>query len=220
MLSCCLCQDGVECIMEDSKNSLEFTGPENKIRKKWLFWSTLLPVFVLGGLKIIVMFRLFMAADFMTMMGILLLFLFSAGGWYINYHCAYKNPGTMLLLLGIIGISLNLLTTFLKPENLALMKVSVGASLFMLMTVFFQITVLYYSYKLRKINKKMQERRLIASPVYINALSVLSTAINLEELNEQFTRLRTAHDSGSGVEALAKAYDQQKKILRLASSST
>jgi len=149
----------------------------------------------------------------MAMLGILVLSLVSAGGMYMNYYCAYKNPGTILLLLMMIGISLNLLTTFFKLENLALMKVSLVFLLFMLVVLILEISVFYYSYKLRKINKKIKERRLTASPVYINAISVFSTATNLEELNQQFSRLRTSDDSGSAVEVLAKAYDQQKKML-------
>jgi hypothetical protein len=198
--------------MENSENSLKFTEAENKIRKKWLFWSTMLPAVILGCFIIFAIFSFFISSNFMAMGGILVLSLLLTGGFYMNYYCAYKNPGTILLLLGMIGTSLNL-ATFFKPENLALMKASIIFLLFMLIMLFFELIVLYYSYKLRKINKKMQERKLIASPVYINALSVFSAAANLEELNEQFTKLRTSHDSGNAVEILAKAYNQQKKML-------
>jgi len=199
--------------VEDSESSLKFTETENKIRKKWLFLSTILPAALLGCFIIISIFAAFTSSNFMAMLGILVLSLVSAGGMYMNYYCAYKNPGTILLLLMMIGISLNLLTTFFKLENLALMKVSLVFLLFMLVVLILEISVFYYSYKLRKINKKIKERRLTASPVYINAISVFSTATNLEELNQQFSRLRTSDDSGSAVEVLAKAYDQQKKML-------
>lgn len=65
----------------------------------------------------------------------------------------------------------------------------------------------------------MKEKRLTASPVYINALSAFSTATNLEELDEQFTKLRSSHDSGGGVKILVKVYNQQKKALTLAKNS-
>jgi len=205
--------------MENSENSLRFTEAENKIRKKWLFWSIILPAAVFGCCIIVAMIGVFIASSYILMTGILLSSLIFAGGLYMTYYCAYKNPGTVLLLLGMIGIPLNLLITFLKPENLALMKASVFFLLCMLMMLFFALVVLYYSYKLRKINKKMQERKLIASPVYINALPVFLTATNLEELNEQFIKLRASDNSENTVQALAKAYNQQKKMLKLANNS-
>lgn len=59
----------------------------------------------------------------------------------------------------------------------------------------------------------MQKRILLTSPVYAYAASVFSTTNNLEELNEQFTKLRIADDRGSTVQVLAIAYDAQKKML-------
>jgi len=144
--------------MEDSESSLKFTETENKIRKKWLFLSTILPAAVLGCFIIISIFAAFTSSNFMAMLGILLLSLVLAGGMYMNYYCAYKNPGTILLLLMMIGIPLYLLTTFFKPENLALMKVSIVFLLFMLIVLIIEIAVFYYSYKLRKINKKICEK--------------------------------------------------------------
>lgn len=202
--------------MEDCKNSVEFTEPENKIRKKWLFWSTLLPAFLIAGIAIFAITRLFINADFTPIMEILLFLLLSTSALYMNYYCAYKNPGTILLLLILIGNSLNLIVTFFNLQNLVSMKASLVFLLFMLAILAFEIAVSYYSYKLLIINKKMKERKLTASPLYINALSVFSTATNLEELNEQFSRLKTSNDSGSAVEILAKAYGQQKKMLTLA----
>lgn len=205
--------------MENNENGLKFTETENKIRKKWLFWSTILPAVVLGCFIIVSIFDVFISSDFTVIVVITLLSLFPAGELYMNYYCAYKNPGTILLLLGMIGISLNLLATFFKLENLGLMKTSVVFSLLMLMILFFQLIVFYYSYKLRKINKKMQERKLMASPIYANAISVFSAATNLEELDEQFTKLRISDDSGSTVHVLVKAHDKQKKMLKLANNS-
>lgn len=199
------------------ESSVKFTETENKIRKKWLFWSTVLPAIVLGCIIIVAMFSVVISSDFTAMMQIILLFLFSAGGFYMSYYRAYKNPGTNLLLSIMIVGSLNIPLTLLKPENLSLMKTSISFSLLMLMMLFFNVIVLYYSYKLRKINKNMQERRLRA--FYTNATSVFSTATNLEELNEQFTKLRNSDDSRSTVYILSKAYDQQKKMLELANNT-
>lgn len=200
-------------VMENSESRLKFTETENKIRKTWLFLSTILPATVLVFFIIVSIFVAFTSSNFMEILMILLFSLVLAGGFYMNYYCAYKNPGTILLLLMMIGISLNLLTTFFKPENLALMSLSLVFLLFMLVILVFKITVFYYSYKLRKINKKMKERKLTATPMYINALSVFSTATTLEELNVQFSKLRTSDNSGSAVQALALAYEQQKKMI-------
>jgi len=202
--------------MENSENDLSFTEAENKIRKKWLFWSIKLPVSFLACVMVLVLFNAVISSDFQAVISILLFALLFLGGEYMNYYCAYKNPGTILLLLGMIGNSYNLIAPFFHIENLALMKESMVFSLFMLMMSFFSLIVFYYSYKLRKINQNMQKKILRASPVYINAVSVFSTATSLEELNEQFTKLRASDDSGNAVKILAKAYDKQKKMLKLA----
>ena len=201
------------------ENSLKFTEAENKIRKKWLFWSTQLPCFVIGLFMIIHIYDIFITENFTKLTGFILSSICFSGVFYVNYHCAYKNPGTALLLSEIILISLNLLVIFLRLKILVLLKISVVFSLFMLTVLIFEFIVFYYSYKLRKINKKMQERKLIVSPVYIDALPVFSTATSLEELDEQFTKLRDSHDLRSAIRALAKAYDQQKKMLKLANNS-
>src|SRR5438874_2460757 len=99
------------------ENSLKFTETENKIRKKWLFLSTILPAAVLGCFIIVSIFGAFISSNFMTIVGVLLFSLFLASGMYMNSYCAYKNPGTILLLLMMIGILLNLITLFFKPEN-------------------------------------------------------------------------------------------------------
>jgi len=183
------------------ENSLEFTEAENKIRKKWLFWSIKLPAFILGCFFTIGVLSAIITTNLMAIMGLLLASFLSVCGLYMNYYCAYKNAGTILLLFEMIWSSFSLVVILFESEM---------SAIFLL----YQLIVFYYSYKLRKINKKFQERNLIASPAYINALSVFSTATNLKELNEQFSKLR---DLESSVKALTKAYKQQKKRLKLAS---
>lgn len=161
------------------ENSLNFTETDNKIRKKWLFWVVKLPVFVVVSFIIVGILDVLIAPDFTKIKAIVLISLFAAGGSYLNYYCAYKNPGTILLLLMMIGIPINILTIFLDPSDLALMKVSTIFLLVVLMRCIYEFTMFYYSYKLREINKKMQKRRLTSSPVYINAFSVFSTATHL-----------------------------------------
>lgn len=205
--------------MKDSESSLKFSEAENKIRKKWLF--TTLPEIFLRCFIIISIFGDFTPSNVMMTRLIFLLSLASVGGAYMNYYCAYKNPGTILPLLWMIVISLNLLffSFFLILKNLALINVPLILLLCMLVLFVFEFATFYYSYNLRKINKEMKKRILTTSSVYINAISIFSTATNLEELNQQFSRLKTLDDLGSAVEALAEAYAQQKKKLTLTKNS-
>lgn len=205
--------------MESNKNNVEFTELENKIRKRWLFWSLLLPAFMLGSVIIGIIIYSFAVKRFEAMAAVLVLLLLSVGGFYLKYHCAYKNPGTILLLLEMIGIPINLLPIFFKPHNLALMRASLVFSLFMLAVLFEAVIVFYYSYQLRKINKDVKERKLIATPTYINVVSVFSTATTLEELNDQFSKLSPSHDGGIMRQILSKAYNQHKKNLMIAKSN-
>lgn len=160
---------------------MNFTEAENKIRSKWLFWSIILPAVAFGFIFIVCFFG---SSTVSELKAVISFSIFGAGVLYMKYHCAYKNPGTILL------------------------------SLMMIWCLFgCHFPALYYSYKLRKINKNMQKRILLTSPVYAYAASVFSTTNNLEELNEQFTKLRIADDRGSTVQVLAIAYDAQKKML-------
>jgi hypothetical protein len=194
------------------ENSSEFTLSENKIRKVWLILCILIPAFMLAVSFIYGISELFVEFDSTVLLVVVFGVPLFTGVLYMFYHCAYKNPGTVFLLLNMIGISFKLLQSFGQAHLEA-------GPLGMLISLCWGGAGFYYSYKLRKINKKIQERRLMASSAYINALGVFSTATNLEELNAQFSRLRVADDSGSTVKALAKAYEQQKKMLTLANSS-
>lgn len=207
--------------MENSEDSSEFTRAENKIRKRWLFLTTIFPAIILALIIVATLVGVFYSLDFLVLLWSAFLFsLIFSPALYLNYYCAYKNPGTILLLLMMIGSFLNLLEPLFNSENITLMK-EYPVLVFIMPVIFiFQACVLYYSYKLRKINKKMKERRLTSSPAFVNALSVFSTAINIDELNDQFARLRDSHNSeGGAMKALSKAYDQQKKRLTLAKNS-
>jgi hypothetical protein len=138
------------------ENGLEFTEAENKIRRRWLFWSTKLPAFGLGCLIAIVGVFVILAGVH-AIMGLILISLLSALGFYMNYYCSYKNPGTILLLLEMIGLSLGLLPTLFKM--FVFINVSIVPSLVFSPFFFFDAIVFYYSYKLRKINQNMQKRR-------------------------------------------------------------
>jgi hypothetical protein len=200
-------------IMKDSKNKVEFTEVENKIRKRWLFLSSIPSV--VGG--ILCIFSILFSSDFMDPLAFLGLVPILLIGFYINYYCAYKNPGTILLLLIMIGLTLTLFKEFLSffdPQNIAFIKIPLGYSLITLAFSSYPIALFYYSYKLRKINKKMKEKRLM-----VYALSDFSAATSLEELNEQFARRKISYDSKIQIKVLTEAYDQHKSRLTLANES-
>lgn len=207
--------------MENTESSLNFTEAENKIRKRWLFLTTIFPAIILALIIVATLVGVFYSLDFLVLVWSAFVFsLIFSPALYLNYYCAYKHPGTILLLLMMIGNSLNILGTLFNPENINLMKKYLFFAFLFPMVLIFDASVLYYSYRLRTINKKMKERRLTATPAYANAISVFATAINIDELNDQFTKLRDSHNSEkSAIKALSKAYDQQKKRLTLAKNS-
>lgn len=138
--------------MEACTNSPAFTKAENKIRKTWLFLTILLPAFVLVGVFILVAIT-----DVTVIIPGILILLVLAGISYVNYYCAYKNPGTILLLLTIIGCSLDLFKALFSVKNLIFIKTPLSNLLLELGILAYVIPILYYSYKLRQINKQKQE---------------------------------------------------------------
>jgi hypothetical protein len=201
--------------MENNTNSFKLTKTENKARTKWLFLSTILPAVFLVFCMIFVTGSGFTSLNFMIIRKTLPSFIVIAGGLYLNYYCAYKNPGTILLLLMIIGISLNIIVNLPIAANLALTKSSPLSLSFILSKFMFEIALLYYSYKLRNINKNIKNTIIKSSPIYINAMSTLSTSNNLGELNEKFIKLKNSNSSEATAVILARAYKEQKKRLSL-----
>lgn len=198
----------------ETEKSLDFTETEKKIRKKWLFWVVKLPIFVIVLFVILFTFLSILKANFLAITITALFSLIFFGAVYLNYYCAYKNPGTILLLIEIIALPLNIFATLSDEKYLSFMKASLSFSLIVLIMIFYQLLVLYYSYQLRKVNKNIHERKLIHSPVYMKALSLFSKATHLDELDAQFIQLRNAPESEGAVELLVKAYGQQKKVLK------
>jgi hypothetical protein len=201
---------------------LEFTQAENDIRKKWLFWTIQLPGFVTAcslSIFIIAIFIMqsssnietFSLKNFIFLGVFLFMVIFFGGGYYLNYHCCYKKPGTILLAIQMIGylFSLLIIVADVIDKLIENPTILVPGALFFA----YEVTILYYSYKLRKINKGMQERRIVNSPVYLNAVSVFSTANSLEQLDALFAQLRIAHVSENSLMALGRAYDLQKKLV-------
>lgn len=197
--------------------NLDFTKVENNIRKRWLFVSVILPVsfFILAlSLSIGVLCK---DLSWMTLTFVCFAFLFSL--FYLEYRCAYKKPGTILLCLNIIFMSLyglidgfKIVVTIVELYQ-SHITIPLSQLLPSLIILLFFTTRLYYSIKLRKINKSMQKKRLLACPVYKEALSVFSTATNFEELDDLFIKLKNSRDWGSGIDTLAKAFSHQKKNL-------
>ena len=152
--------------------NLKFTEKENKIRTSWL--TTLLIVPLLDWESISTL-------EFQMMIFVFLICFLS---FCLNYYCAYKKPGTALLLFAMIGSFLDL-GFFFYNVNLPTMLASSTALALALKQPFISCVIFWTSYRLRKVNANMQERILKASPEYLNARAVFSTANNLEELNQK-----------------------------------
>lgn len=144
--------------MESSEYKFNFTVAENRIRKRWLLLSTLLPAIVLGIVTIMGLLKVIFEPDLSTIFAFVLLVFFSSIGFYLNYHCAYKKQGTILLLLTMIGLSCNIIFTFFDPKKIVLLKMSIPTASLVIAALIYQITLLYYTYQLRQINKKMRVR--------------------------------------------------------------
>jgi len=146
-----------------NESSLAFTEDENKIRKRWLFFSIGLPNLILVCSMFFNLIFAMLSSDYMKLFWTFLVFLALMVSVYINYYCAYKNPGTKLLFLMIVGSSLSLLIlpiNLFDKEILDSMESSLIFSLLMFGMAFFNVALLYYSYKLRQINKKMKARKM------------------------------------------------------------
>jgi|JI9StandDraft_1071089.scaffolds.fasta_scaffold01748_9 hypothetical protein len=146
-----------------NESSLAFTEDENKIRKRWLFFSIGLPNLILVCSMFFNLIFAMLSSDYMKLFWTFLVFLALMVSVYINYYCAYKNPGTKLLFLMIVGSSLSLLIlpiNLFDKEILDSMESSLIFSLMMFGMAFFNVALLYYSYKLRQINKKMKARKM------------------------------------------------------------
>jgi len=99
---------------------------------------------------------------------------------YIFYRCAYKKPGTRLLTFSLIVLSISLAGDIIGAITIRFMSEAGAVSLA------FLILWTFTCYQLRRINRKLQIQRFLASEDYVNAIALLRSATTLEELEAKF----------------------------------
>lgn len=196
-----------------------FNEAEQKIRKNWLFFLKI-PAFFL----VLLLFTAFVAAfiNFVYALIFVGVAALGAGLLYIPYHCAYKKPGTIYLLLLLIALPIEFVLDLFKhfkeiPAESDYKLMVLKIVLFSLGTAY-SLAIFYYSFKLRRINKNMQNKILVSSEEYSQASASFLSATNLQELDEKFRSLVHATDSSKARNYIAKAYKARKKTLQTAPS--
>jgi len=130
---------------------------------------------------------------------------------YLLYFCAYKKPGTVFLTLNLICTPLllcwDLSKKTLPTDNFGFYLSLIIISLDVGLTAWWFVL----SLKLRKINKKIQNQILKSSPAYSHALSILSAAVNLEDLQSKFLIL--LNESPQIEPALTEIFNEKKESM-------
>ena len=152
--------------MNDSKNVFHYTEEEKKIRKRWLIFSIGIPAFFVACFLMMGLFMLVKGGKEGLGAALLIGGVVAAavGMIYLNYHCSYKKPGTVLLLLHMIlvvltslGACMNIGVILANPQARAqtlFLAISMG---YFLLVLAFNTAVFFYSSRLRDINRKRKE---------------------------------------------------------------
>ncbi len=114
----------------------------------------------------------------------LLCILFALTGIYMLYHCAYKKHGTAFLSLQmIIGVPWSIIRTYSDcKEDLKETPVLIG----FLLLISLSLAFYYFSIRLRRVNKKIQQYAFISSDHYRKAVDSMNTAKTIDELSFRF----------------------------------
>jgi len=99
---------------------------------------------------------------------------------YVFYRCAYKKPGTRLLTFSLILLSISFAGDIIWAITSRFISEAEAISLVFL--IFWTLSC----YQLRKINRKLQIQRFLASEDYVNAIAMLRSATTLEDLETKF----------------------------------
>jgi hypothetical protein len=99
---------------------------------------------------------------------------------YIFYCCAYRKPGTRLLTFSLVVITISLLSDIVLA--LTSRFISETGALSLVCVIFWLILC----YQLRRINRKLQIQRFLASEDYVRAIALLRSATTLEDLEVKF----------------------------------
>ena len=127
-------------------------------------------------------------------------FLFCIIGSLILYFCAYRKPGTRILTyslfcqclaipyriysLGGMQASILILNKIHAPEVIASFLSKLQFAL--LLPILVSIAWTFFSFKLRRINKKIQLDRILAIPKYHAVFQHLHAATSIEELHSKY----------------------------------
>jgi len=132
---------------------------EQKLRRRWLFWSVKMPAVVAG---LIILFSIIPLYSQYNLWALLIIFVMTAlmgGLTYAPYYCAYKKPGTILLTVTLISIPLLIIMdairtaySFMPANGIELFLLLMGKTL----TTSCYVLIFFLSLKLRTINKKVR----------------------------------------------------------------
>lgn len=132
--------------------------------------------------------------------------------FYISYHCAYKNPGTLFLLLTLIGISFQITKDVYQAASEIVTHAS-NPSLVFIIFIAYRAWGFYLSFRLRKINKKAQCKLMESTEEYLQAASAFTLAATLEDLDVKYRDLMGSTENGKYRERIALAYKLAKEKL-------
>lgn len=156
-------------------------SPEDQaIRKKWLFFLILNVLFIISTSLIEVDFskeKIISAA---------LAIIFFSSSFYIMYHCAYKKMGTKWLTFSLV---LNVICLPMGLGILFMEEIDLITKIIQLMTIPLTFGYIFYSNKLRRVNKKISKEKLLLIPEYVENLQILKSATSKEDLKLRFAKI-------------------------------
>ncbi len=132
------------------------------------------------------------------------------------YYCAYYKPGTKLLTFSLFFIPLGILQAFAIYS--AFLQMEWLAGMFLSVDLILNLWWYVLTFKLIKINEILQIKVIASMPGYLNAMTLLQMATNVEELNSKFSEAIQGRSSRF-VRALRREYEIQKQRLVLTQSS-
>lgn len=199
-----------EYIMESDVSSL-ITPEENRIRKRWLIFTIV--TWVIPASLILLLFIICaLLGDLMFLLATLLPIV-GLSICYSVYCCVYKKHGTAWLTFSLICIALGFIG--LIVELLTVSSPNLGVFLFLKLLNFVYLSLSWiFDFQLRKVNKKIQIRKIKNSKEYPYFLSILESCTHQNELKEKYTQIwRENEDYERNI--IDTAYQDVKKALKL-----
>lgn len=157
-----------------------------KIRKSWITVNVIQLIYS-AILSLLLMFMGNAQHEKSSFLVIVTIIMFSIGllGFLILQHCAYKNNGTRFLTF-----SLCFNCFFCACGIIGLPKHIVMLDIVNIVSTILGMFWCYYSFQLRKLNKKEQLDLVFASPTYSALFEEFRSATNFENLQEKYDENR------------------------------